>query len=135
MWGLKQKLTFSKVQAIVGLTAGLLSISFSLAAFLKPVSNKAELVAIVQDGKTEKAVSDATVEVLTPQDAVITMLKPDWSGKARFKLEEGRYRVRVSHPRYRPEVRDVQLISKESTELRMQLHSGSALDVRRIFHH
>ena len=135
MWGLKQKITFSKVQAIVGLTAGLLSISFSLAAFLKPVSNKAELVAIVQDGKTEKAVSDATVEVLTPQDAVITMLKPDWAGKARFKLDEGRYRVRVSHPRYRPEVREVQLISKESTELHLQLHSGSALDVRRIFHH
>jgi hypothetical protein len=135
MWDVKQKFTFSRVQAIVGLTAGLLSISFSLAAFFTPASNKAELVAIVQDGKTEKAVSDATVEVLTPQDAVITMLKPDWSGKARFKLDEGRYRVRVSHPGYRPEVRDVQLISKESTELRLQLRSGSTLDVRRLFHH
>ena len=134
MWDAKQKITFSKVQAIVGLTAGLLSISFSLAALFKPVSNKAELVAIVQDGKTEKALSDATVEVLTPQDAVITTLKPDWSGQARFKLDEGRYRVRVSHPRYHPEVRDVQLISKESTELRLQLRSGTSLDVRRLFH-
>jgi carboxypeptidase family protein len=134
MWDVRQKLTFSRVQAIVGLTAGLLSISFSLAAFFKPVSNKAELVAIVEDGKTEKPISDATVEVLTPQDALITMLKPDWSGKARFKLEEGRYRLRVSHPRYRPEVRDIQLISKESTEVRLQLRSGSALDVRRLFH-
>jgi hypothetical protein len=135
MWNWKQKITLSKVQTIVGLTAGLLSISFSVVALLKPASDKAELVAFVQDGKTEKAVSDAVIEVLTPQDAVISTLKPDWSGKARFKLDEGRYRVRVSHPKYRSEVRDVQLVSKESTEVRLQLRSTAALDpVRRLFH-
>ena len=68
------------------MAAGLLSISFSLAALFTPASNKAELVAVVQDGKTEKAVSDAMVEVLTTGDAVSTSLKPDWSGKARFDL-------------------------------------------------
>jgi len=135
MWGLKQKLNLSKVQTIVGLTAGLLSISFSLAELLKPASNKAELVAVVEDGKTEKAVSDAMVEVLTLDDAVITSLKPDWSGKARFNLDEGRYRIRVSHPKYRSEVRDVQLVSKERTEIRLQLRSSAPLDtVRRLFH-
>jgi hypothetical protein len=135
MWDWKQKITLTKVQAIVGLTAGLLSITFSVATLFKPASNKAELVALVQDGKTEKVVSDAMVEVLTPQDAVITSLKPDGSGKARFKLDEGRYRVRVSHPKYRPEVRDVQLISKESTEVRLQLRSTAPLDpVRKLFH-
>jgi hypothetical protein len=134
MWDFKQKLSLSKVQTIVGLTAGLLSISFSLAALLKPPSNKAELVAVVQDGKTDKAVSDAMVEVLTTEDAIITSLKPDWSGKARFKLDEGRYRVRVSHPKYRSEVRNVQLVSKESTEIRLQLRSSTPLDVRRLFH-
>jgi hypothetical protein len=136
MWDWKQKITLTKVQTVVGLTAGLLSITFSVAALFKPASNKAELVALVQDGKTEKAVSDAMVEVLTPQDAVISSLKPDGSGKARFKLDEGRYRVRVSHPKYRPEVRDVQLVSKESTEIRLQLRSTAPLDgVRRFFHH
>jgi len=135
MWDWKQKITLTKVQAIVGLTAGLLSITFSVATLFKPASNKAELVALVQDGKTEKVVSDAMVEVLTPQDAVITSLKPDGSGKARFKLDEGRYRVRVSHPKYRPEVRDVQLVSKESTEVRLQLRSTAPLDpVRKLFH-
>jgi hypothetical protein len=135
MWDWKQKISLSKVQTIVGLTAGLLSITFSLATLFKPASNKAELVALVQDGKTEKAVSDAMVEVLTPQDAVITSLKPDGSGKARFKLDEGRYRVRVSHPKYRSEVRDVQLVSKESTEVRLQLRGTAPLDgVRRLFH-
>lgn len=120
----------------MGLAAGVLSISFSLVAFIMPASNKAELVAVVEDGKTEKAISDATVEILTSQDAVITTLKPDWSGKARFKLDEGRYRVRVSHPKYRSEVRDVQLVSKERTELRMQLRSSAPLDgVRRLLRH
>jgi hypothetical protein len=136
MWVFKQKLNLSRVQTIVGLAAGLLSISFSLAALFKPASDKAELVAVVQDGKTQKAVSDARVEVLTTKDAVITSLKPDWSGKARFKLDEGRYRVRCSHPKYRSEVRDVQLVSKESTEIRLQLRSSAPLDsVRRLFHH
>ena len=136
MWDLTKKLSLSRVQTVVGLAAGLLSISFSLAALFKPASNKAELVAVVQDGKTEKAVPDAMVEVLTPEQAVITSLKPDWSGKARFKLDEGRYRVRVSHPKYRSEVRDVQLVSKESTEIRLQLRSSAPLDsVRRLLHH
>ena len=134
MWDLKQKMSLSRVQAIVGLAAGILSITFSVSAFLKPASNKAELVAIIQDGK--KAVPDATIEVLTPQDAIVTTLQPDWAGKARFKLDEGRYRVRVSHPKYRSEVRNVQLISKESTELRLQLRSSSSFDsVKRLFRH
>ena len=136
MWVFKQKLSLSRVQTIIGLAAGLLSISFSLAALLKPASNKAELVAVVQDGKTEKALSDAMVEVLTTEDAVISSMKPDWSGKARFNLDEGRYRIRVSHPKYHSEVRDVQLVSKEKTEIRLQLRSGAPMDtVRRLFHH
>jgi hypothetical protein len=61
--------------------------------------------------------------------------KPDWSGKARFKLDEGRYRVRVTHPKYREEARDVQLVSQESTELRLQLRAGATLDPRRLFRH
>lgn len=131
-----QRVSLSRVHTIVGLAAGILSIAFSLTAFLRPPSNKAELIAIVQDSKTEKAVSGATIEVLTPEDTLITTLKPDWSGKARYKLDEGRYRLRVSHPSYRAEVRDVQLISKESTEVRVQLRSGAPLDaVRRLFHH
>src|SRR5215475_11523980 len=128
MWGLKQKLNLSKVQTIVGLVAGLLSIWFSMAALLKPASNKAELVAVVEDGKTEKAVSDAMVEVLTTENAVVTSLKPDWSGKARFNLDDGRYRIRVSHPKYRSEVRDVQLVSRERTQIRFQLRSSAPLD-------
>jgi hypothetical protein len=130
----RPNISLSKVQTIVGLTAGTLSIAFSLGAFLKPASDKAELVAIVQDSKTEKAVSDATIEILTPDDALITTLRPDWRGKVHYKLAEGHYRLRVSHPKYRADIRDVQLISKESTEVRVQLRGGAPLDsVRKFF--
>src|SRR3954453_9385284 len=137
MWRFREKISVSRIQTIVGITAGILSITFSLAAFFKPATNKAELVAVVQDGKTEKAVSDATIEILTSGDSLIKTLTPDGSGKASCSLDEGHYRLRISHPRYRAEVRDVQLISKESTEVRVQLRAGAPLGdaVHRLFHH
>ena len=129
-------ISLSRVQTIVGLTAGILSIGLSLVAVFKPASDKAELVAIVQDSKTDKAISDAMIEVLTQDNSLITTLRPDWRGKVSYKLVEGHYRLRVSHPKYRADIRDVQLISKESTEVRVQLRGGTALDsVRKVFRH
>src|SRR5262249_41169379 len=100
----RPNIPLSRVHTIVGLAAGILSIAFSLVAFFKPASDKAELVAIVRDSKTQKAVSDAMIEVLTPDDALITTLRPDWRGKVRYKLDEGHYRLRVSHPKYRADI-------------------------------
>jgi len=133
----KLNISLSRIQTWVGLTAGILSITGALVAFLKPAPDKGRLVAIVQDAKTDKAVSDATVEVLTPMDALITTLKPNHSGAAYCTLGEGRYRLRVSHPRYISEVRDIQLISSQNTEVRVQLRSGNPLGnaVRRVIHH
>ncbi len=112
-----------------------MSIAGAMTAFFKPAPGKGELVAIVQDAKTGKTVSDATIEILTPRDAIVTTMKPNWSGKARYPLEEGHYRVRVSHPRYSPEVRDVQLGSSQSTEILVQLRSPAIGDsIRRLFH-
>ena len=129
-------ISVSRVQTFVGLAAGILSITGALVAFIRPAPDKAELVAIVQDAKTEKAVSDATIEILTPRDAVITTLKPNGSGKARYALDEGHYRLRVSHPRYGSEVREVQLMASQSTEVRVQLRAGSIGGaMRRVFRH
>src|SRR5262249_2177236 len=128
-------ISFSRVQTFIGLAAGVLSIAGALTAFFKAAPGKGELVAIVQDAKTGKTVFDATVEILTLQDAIVTTLKPNWSGKARYPLEEGHYRVRVSHPRYSPEIRDVQLISSQSTEILVQLRSPAIGDsIRKLFH-
>jgi len=120
-------ISFSRVQTFIGLAAGVLSITGALAAFFKPAPDKSELVAIVQDAKTEKAVSDATIEILTLQNAVVTTLTPDWYGKARCALDEGHYRA---------EVREVQLVSRQSTEVRVQLRTGTSVGgaMRRLFH-
>ena len=127
-------ISLSKVQTILGLTAAMLSIAGALVAFFKPAPNKGKLVAIVRDAKTEKAVSDATIEVLTPMDAVVTTLTPDGSGEARCNLDEGQYRLRVSHPRYISETREVRLVASHDTEVHVQLRAGSfGNTVRRVF--
>ena len=130
-------LSLSRVQTLVGLMAGILSITGFLVAFFKPAPDKGKLVTIVQDAKTEKAVPDATIEVLTLADVLVTTLTPDSSGEAQYTLSEGHYRVRVNHPQYVSETRDVRLLSGQNTELRIQLRSGHSLSntVKRIFHH
>src|SRR2546423_140767 len=115
------KISVSRVQTFVGLAAGILSISGALAAFLNPSPAKSELVVTVQDAKTQQTVSDATIEILTPRDVLIATLKPNWAGKTSCILDEGHYRVRVKHPRYGPEIRDVQLVSGQGAEIHMQL--------------
>ena len=135
---LRPHISMSRVQSIVGLAAGILSITGALAAYLKPAPAKPELVVIVQDAKTQQSVSDATIEILTLRDAVLTTLQPNGSGKTSYTLDEGHYRVRVRHPRYAPEVRDVQLISGHNNEIRVQLRAPTTSlgnTVRRLFHH
>jgi hypothetical protein len=130
------KISLSRVQTIVGLTAATISIAGAVVTFFKPAPDKGKLVAIVQDAKTEKAVSDATIEVLTPTDAIVTTLKPNWFGEAHCNLDEGQYRLRVSHPRYLSETREVRLIASHDTEVHVQLRAGSLGNtVRRVFHH
>jgi len=131
------KISMSKVQTCVGLLAGILSITGALAAFFGPSPNKGELVVIVEDARTQEIVSDATIEVATPSGAVITTLKPSWSGKASSRLDAGPYKVRVRHPRYGLTVRDVQLISSHSTEVRVQLRAATSPSnpLRRLFGH
>ena len=131
-------ISLSRLQTFVSLGAGLVSIIGALVAmpnFFKSGPAKGELVAIVQDAKTEKAVSDATIEILTPHDALVTTLTPNSFGKARSTLDEGHYRMRVSHLRYGAEVREVQVISRQSTEVRVQLRAGTSFRraIRRIF--
>jgi hypothetical protein len=130
-------LSLARVQTIVGLTAGILSITGALVAFLRPAPDKGKLVTIVQDAKTQKALPDATVEVLTLADVLVTTLTPNSSGQAYYTLSEGHYRVRVNHPQYVSETRDVRLIPGQNTEVHVQLRSGRSLGdtVRHVFHH
>ena len=119
----------SRLQMFVGLTSGLVSITgalYTVPAFFKPAPGTGEIVAIVRDAKTEKAVIDAKVEILTVQNAVITTVIPNDSGKARYSLAEGQYRIRVSHPRFGAEARPVQVVKGRTAEVHVQLRRGAS---------
>lgn len=131
-------MSLSRFQTCVSLAAGVLSIIGALVAipdFFKPAPGKGEIVASVRDAKTEKAVPDATIEILTPQGTLVATLTPNSFGKASCTLGEGHFRVRVSHPRFGEEVREVQVVSRQSTEVRVQLCAGVSFPraIRRLF--
>jgi hypothetical protein len=117
-------LTLSRFQAIVGITAGFISITVGLYSYFHqrpslPVTG--EVVAILQDARTGRPVADASVEVLTLKNAVVTTLTPGAEGQARGKLKEGTYRLRVTHPRFTAEVRQVEIVAGQISEVRLKL--------------
>lgn len=143
---LRGHLTLSRFHAIVGIIAGFVSISVGLYSYLhfsKPAAPVVgEVVAVVQDARTGRPVTDATVEILTLKDAVVTTLTPGTEGQARGKLKEGIYRLRVIHPRYVAEARQVQIVAGQTSEVRLRLvqpaPKAGAIDeavgaVKRIF--
>jgi hypothetical protein len=74
--------------------------SWLVPTYFKPAIDKGEVVAVVDDAKTEKAVSNATVEILTLNNAVVATVNSDFFGKASSTLEE--FRIRVKHPNSAP---------------------------------
>jgi hypothetical protein len=119
-WSLKHPL--SKVQAIVGIAAGLISVFgvvVPLAGNIRiPVSG--EFVGVVQQASREP-VLDAAVEIATSQNAIITTLASRENGQVHLPLKEGQYRIRVLHPDFVPEVRRVQVIGGQSSEVHIVL--------------
>ena len=115
-------LSLSRVQAIFGLVAALLSIGGALYGYLRPgrAAHTGDLRAVVQDARSGKAVTNATVEILTPKDALVTTLGVT-TGEARSQMKEGPYRLRVTHPRFAPEVRQIQVIAGQTTEIHVRL--------------
>ena len=127
---LRDHLTLSRFHAIVGIIAGFISISVGLYSYLHfskpgpPVVG--QIVAVVQDARTGKPVTDATVEILTLKDAVVTTLTPGAEGQARGSLKEGTYRLRVTHPRFAAEARQVQIVAGQTSEVRLKLVQPAA---------
>jgi hypothetical protein len=118
------KPTLSTVQSLVGLAAGLISIlgaAYSAVQLFKPAPQYGEVIAVVREAKTEKPVTDATVEIFTPQDALVTTLTSANRGQVRQPLKEGSYRLRVSHPSFGAETRQIQVLAGQTAEVRIQL--------------
>ena len=121
-------LSFSRVQAVVGTLAGIASIAgaaFSLVQFVRP-ANTGDLVTVVQAAGSRRSVPDATIEVLTTQNAIVATLTPDSTGRVTQELTEGVYVVRVSHPLYAADVRRVQVLPRQTVEIRASLRAGSS---------
>ncbi len=122
---MRAHLTLSRFHAIVGIIAGFISISVGLYTYLHFSTRAAgvtgELVAIVQDARTGKPVPDAAVEILTLKGAVVTTLTPAADGQARGRLKEGVYRLRVTHPRFVAEARQVHVVAGQTAEVRLKL--------------
>src|SRR5688572_7441488 len=80
MWAARRFMlgpSLSRFQAVVGTLAGIVSIAgaaFSLMEFVRP-ANTGNLV--VQAAGVRGSVTDATIEVLTTQDAIVATLTPD----------------------------------------------------------
>lgn len=121
----RDHLTLPRTHAIIGIIAGCISISLGLYSYLHlskpPAPVVGEVVAIVQEARSGRPVADATVEILTLKDAVVTTLAPGTGGQSRGKLKEGTYRLRVTHPRFVAEARQVQVFAGQTSEVHVRL--------------
>jgi hypothetical protein len=121
-------LSLSRFHTVIGTLAGIASIggaAFSLVQFVRP-ANTGDLVTIVQAAGSRRSVADATIEVLTTQNAIVATRTPDSEGRVTQELTEGVYVVRVSLPGYAAEVRRVQVLPRQTVELRANLRAGSS---------
>jgi len=96
---LKGHLSLTRVQATLGIIAALLSIGGALYGYLRPHKppDTGELVARVQEARSGAVVG-----------------------------KEGTYRLRVTHPRYATEVRQIQVVAGQSAEIRVRLAPRAA---------
>jgi hypothetical protein len=112
-------------QAIVGLLAGTLSIGGFVYSYMWAKTalppNSGELIAVALDARTEQPIPNATLEVLTSKDALVTTLTPDANGRARQTIKEGNYRLRAGHPQFATEVRQIHVIGGNTAEIRVRL--------------
>jgi hypothetical protein len=124
---IRQHVSLLRLQAIVGLLAGIISIGGAAYTFLVPSRPPTgTMVAIVQEARSEKPITDATIEVLTLDNTVVTTLTSDAPGRVHYALKEGAYRLRITHPRFGPEVRQVMVLAGQTSEVRVRLAPRTA---------
>jgi hypothetical protein len=111
----------SRFQAVVGITAGLLSIAGMVYSttrhYVRTPIPQGDIVAIVQEASSGRPVLDATVEIYTLENRLVTTLSPKQEGRARQGVNEGPYNLRVSHPRFAPQTKQVQVQPGQTSEV------------------
>lgn len=117
-------LSLTRVQGICGTLAALLSIGGAFGYFVPfpTKTDRGEVLAIVQEARSGKPVPDATVELLTLQDALVTMMPPAaGAGTAKAPMKEGTYRLRVKHPKYTTESRQIFVLAGQTAQINVRL--------------
>ena|SRR2546428_4983145 len=116
----------STVQTLVGIFAGILTIggtfvSYSGLTAAAAPPHQGEIVASVLDARSSKPALRATIEILTPEDALVTTLNVDAEGRFTRRLKEGRYRLRITHPAFITEVRHIEVHAGQRSDVRFAL--------------
>ena len=113
----------SGLQAMVGVIGGLISVASMLAPMVgyATLQTHGDFVGVIEEARSRQPVLDATVEITTTQNDVVTTLVSMDHGRIRQALKEGQYRVRVNHPRFTPEVRQVKVIAGQTSEVHLVL--------------
>ena len=117
-------LSLTRLQGICGTVAALLSIggAFGYIIPMQTKSDQGEVLAIVQEARSGKPVADATIELLTLQEALVTMVPPAaGAGTAKAPTKEGTYRLRVKHPKYTTESRQIYVLAGQTAQVHMRL--------------
>ena len=119
---LRQSISFTRLQGVCGTIAALMSIGGALGYIIPQESPRGEVLAIVQEARTGRPIADATVEVLTLKDALVTMVPPAaGAGSAKAPMKEGTYRLRVSHPQYTTESRQIYVLAGQTAQIKVRL--------------
>jgi hypothetical protein len=129
-----KKWSFSTAQAVVGLVTGVISIvgaAYSAVDTFRAAPAPGAIVAVVRDS-ADKPIPSAVVEVLGPENAIVTTMIPGDDGVVRRAVVAGAYRVRVVHPDFVETERDVKVDPDTATEVNFVLASrpGSAAPAR-----
>jgi hypothetical protein len=121
----KPHASLSKVQQVAGLCAALISIGGFVFSYLYATKGgmptRGDVVAVVQEQRSEKPLPGATIEVFTMENAIVTTLTPKDEGRVVQTLKEGHYRFRVMHPRFGTETRQVYVMAGQTSEVRFRL--------------
>ncbi len=119
---------FVHLQPVIAVLTGLVTIAaaaYSVVRYFNPTRDTGQIIAVVQEAKSGQPVADATIEILTPRDALVATLTPDSAGRLSYSLKEGTYGVRVSHKRFATVTKEVQVTAGHRVETTVQLRSGT----------
>ncbi len=117
-------LSLTRLQGICGTVAALLSIggAFGYIIPMQTKTDQGEVLAIVQEARSGKPVADATIELLTLQETLVTMVPPAaGAGTAKAPTKEGTYRLRVKHPKYTTESRQIYVLAGQTAQVHVRL--------------